>query len=131
LADGTTIVANVADENAPAWKEPTWTRYNNKHRPRAGVPWNQIIKETTNNPAKYHPDITDDKHKKLELDCVAKGQLIDESGSVRSYYMDVGYLIGASDGMETTIVYAEHGRSGDLHGRPITKEQLAKAGVKI
>ena len=48
-----------------------------------------------------------------------------------SYYYDVGQIIGASSGKETQFVLIKWGTGGDVHGCPITKEELkTKYGVK-
>lgn len=115
----------------PNWNPPKWTPYNYKHRPRARLAWKKIVARTLHSEAKYIPGMTDNDHEALEMKCVHEGHLGGDNGSIRWFYLDTGQLIGASEGKETTIVYAEWNRLGDLHGSPITKEELKKLGVQI
>jgi hypothetical protein len=117
--------------NVLPWASPIWNRYRGKHRAKQSASWNQIVKTTNNGPAKYRQDFTDSDHEELELRCIRTGTLIEEVGSVRSYYLDVGRIIGASNGLETSIVYAEHNRTGDVHGSPISPQELQRMGVTI
>ena len=75
--------------------------------------------------------MTDPSQRELELGCIDDKNFIEEQGSVRSYYKDVGEIIGASEGKETRFVYVEHLRYGDVHGCPITEDELRKLGVKL
>ena len=61
------------------------------------------------------------------MDCVRNGTLIGDDGGIRSYYKDMQIKVGACDGVEVTIVYAEWVRSsGSVHGYPISEKKLAK-----
>jgi hypothetical protein len=73
--------------------------------------------------------MTDDVQRALEIACVERENFIYEDRSVRCYYMDVGRIIGASDGAETQFVYVEYCKDGAVHGRPMTKDQLRELGV--
>lgn len=55
--------------------------------------------------------------------------MIAQSGAVRSFYLQLNETVGASEGVETNIVYAEYHRMGDVHGSPITRQELQRLGV--
>jgi hypothetical protein len=40
-------------------------------------------------------------------------------------------VIGASDGALTRFVYVEHRREGDVHGYPVTEDELRRMGVRL
>lgn len=66
----------------------------------------------------------------LELRCVAEGiGILSKNRSIRLFFLDVGYVVGASEGRETTIVYTEHLRLGNVHGSPITIQELRRLKV--
>jgi hypothetical protein len=114
------------------WPEPTWNRYNGKHRCKADAQWQRIVANTRNGRAMYIPLMTDARQKQLELGCIGSGVLVNDDGAVRAYYQDVGQIIGASYGEETTLVWSEWGKSGrTVHGRPISKQELKRHGVQI
>jgi hypothetical protein len=47
------------------------------------------------------------------------------------YFMDAGRIIGASEGREVQYIYVEYLTSGEVHGRPVTIEQLRKKGAVL
>ena len=55
--------------------------------------------------------------------------LIRETGSKRTFWRDLGVVIGASDGEETTFVFVEWTASGTVHGRPISAAELRRKGA--
>lgn len=63
--------------------------------------------------------------------CIQEENLFAEDGSVHSYCMDTGGMVGASEGKETRFIYVEHLRWGDVHGRPIAEDELTRRGVKL
>jgi hypothetical protein len=115
------------------WAEPRWITYNYKHRVTQAAPWKKVVPQTAQrgNPAKYCLDITDADQEEIELRCLREGTLIAEEGSLRMYYMNAGRIIGASAGGETEFVYVEYNRLGDVHGRPITRQDLQRLGVQL
>jgi hypothetical protein len=46
------------------------------------------------------------------------------------YWKQMDHIVGASNGRETSYIYVEYGSMGNVHGRPITKEELRKKGAK-
>jgi len=64
----------------------------------------------------------------LVMRCVREGTLLKEVGRKKRYYfMDLGRVIGASNGKETTLICVERLKSGGwTHGRPITEEELRR-----
>jgi len=118
-------------EAAQNWAHPQWNWYNGRHRANNSVPWRKIVNGTKNGVSKYYQGMTDAEQQALELRCVAQGNLIEEKGSVRSYYIDAGEIIGASEGEQTKFVYVEHHRLGTVHGSPITKHELERLGIVL
>ena len=43
--------------------------------------------------------------------------------------METGYIIGASSGKETSYLYVEHLACGQVHGRPVTVDDLRRKGL--
>jgi hypothetical protein len=103
-----------------------------KHLPpynRAGE-WKNVVKETgTNKPltAKYVPTLSLDEIKAIEMNCVeregATEIVASRIGHRSVYWQDIGVVIGASKGEQTSFVRVEV-TSGCVHGRPITKAEL-------
>jgi hypothetical protein len=118
-------------EAAQEWAPPPWIVYNRKHRAKQGIRWSQVRERTRHDAAKYLQDFTDESQRELELSCVELGVRIEECGSVRSYYLQVNRIIGASEGEETNFVYAERLKCGDVHGCPITRRELQRLGVEL
>ena len=75
--------------------------------------------------------MTDAQQEALEMRCVRHGRLIGVEGSVKMFFMDAKILVGASEGFETQYVYAEHNWLGDVHGRPISEQELRRLGVRL
>lgn len=49
----------------------------------------------------------------------------------RMYFMDMGYIIGASSGFETSYLYVEYLSCGSVHGRPVTVDNLRMKGANV
>jgi len=47
---------------------------------------------------------------------------------VRMFAQKMGRVIGASDGIETDMIYVEWSAKGDVHGRPILDRGLRMKG---
>lgn len=64
--------------------------------------------------------------------CIREGTMYKQTDDTkRCYYLNVGQIIGASKGRETSYVYAEFLRTGQVHGRPITDAELRQKGVRL
>jgi hypothetical protein len=64
----------------------------------------------------------------IELACLDEGIELPPAnrGRTRRFCQDLGFVVGASKGEETTWVYVEWAIAGDVHGRPITLEELRR-----
>ncbi len=111
--------------------QPQWKPYV-KHM-ALKVPWKKAI-DATRRPgsARYHPSVN---QKELEMRCLAEGR-VDEAAlltqGIREYWMDCEQVIGASLGKETTFVFVQWQVCGDVnevHGRPITLQELRNRGM--
>jgi len=118
--------------DARSWAPPRWVPYD-KHRPPQGIEWAKLVKQTgtLGGAALYHPSITLDEQRLLESAGAMPRHLFLEHRHKRMYFMDVGRIIGASSGNETTCLYAEVLSSGELHDRPITIDDLRRKGAEI
>ena len=77
--------------------------------------------------AQFDPNLTDVQLASMHLECVAKngsGKLIKERCHKRTFYVEMGAVIGASSGEKTKILFVEYVNSGKVHGRPITQKEL-------
>ncbi len=62
----------------------------------------------------------------IELSCLEQGTELPQQGDVRRFCRRFPFVVGASNGEETDYVYVEWGSGGDVHGRPITRDELVK-----
>ncbi len=81
--------------------------------------------------AYYHPSFSAKEQEREEWGCIRPEHFIRTRAAVRMYYRDLGRVIGASDGQETTFIYVEYGQAGPVHGRPITKQELREKGANL
>lgn len=118
------------EETERVWAPPRWVFYN-KHRPPPGLAWNTLVHETgkPKGEAFYHARISVERQQKLEMDCIANGRLFSTIRHKRMYFIKMDDIIGASSGLETSYLYAEHLACGQVHGRPITADALRKKGA--
>jgi len=109
-------------------KSATWSPHGYKHNCKVTIRWALIVKHTKGRPAKYLPEIN---NQVLESEALKRGTLIYEerdNGTVlfqaRFYLCDK--IIGASNGIETDIVWVEWNSSagGIYHGYPISEQEL-------
>lgn len=115
------------------WPEPIWVDLK-KHIPPPRIEWPDLVQSTghQNSPALYHPSFRSPEQRcNLEMQCVRKGSLVKEDEHMRQYYLNVGETIGASKGQETSYVYAEFLKTGQVHGRPITEGELQRKGAQL
>jgi len=117
---------------ADDWAEPRWIEYR-KHLPPnpERKKWAQVVKETAQpgHTSYYHPDMLG-QIDRLELACQTDGLLLAERGPVRYYWCQFDGVIGASRGVETAFLLVEHHITGDLHGHPVTWDELKKKGAR-
>jgi RHS repeat-associated protein len=112
--------------NTLLWVDPlglvNWANHGNKHvaTPSKKVPWSHIVKSTQNGPAKYLPGTNIEA---LERMVHAEGQAVTNGKPWK--VMDMGKVIGASEGRETSFVRVEES-AGTIHGHPISKEEFKK-----
>lgn len=66
--------------------------------------------------------------RRIEFLCVTIGNRIAQKGG--AFWIKLNRVIGANDGEETNLVYAELSTDGGFHGRPITPSQLNRMGVR-
>ena len=124
----------------PTWLPPSWDNHGDKHRPPPGIVWRKLVKETTGSPGYYLPTVTVQQQREWELRCIertpdgmryAHGNLITETNSKRTFWMDAGEVVGASAGVETRYIFVEWAVSGAVHGRPISPQELRRKGVDV
>jgi hypothetical protein len=111
------------------WQEPTWLSYR-KHRPPPGLSWAEIVWATKEGPAFYHPNVVG-RIEELEMLCVRTGEELGGHAFVRDFWLRFDFVVGASKGEETHYFLAEWASSGDVHGRPISAEELRRKGARV
>ena len=114
------------------WAEPRWVRYK-KHLPPQGIAWKELVAETgeSGGEAYYRHRMSEGEHRRIETECITPERLFRETGHKRMYYMDMEKLVGASAGQETNFLYVEYLSSGEVHGRPITVDELRRKGANL
>ena len=119
---------------AAIWLPALWDIHDRKHRPPPGVDWRKLIRESgePDGVSIYHPAVTVGMQEGMELRWVSGGgQFLRESAGKRTFWMDLGMMIGAADGEETTFIFVEWAMSGTVHGRPMSLEGLRKKGAGL
>jgi len=77
----------------------------------------------------YHQDIRD-QIEAHEMACFNAQRLVSEDYPTRYYWCKFGRVIGASEGQQTPFILVEHDAStGDVHGHPVTRQELHDKGV--
>jgi hypothetical protein len=121
--------------------EPQWID-RKKHKPPPRVAWAKLVVDTagSDTPAFYCFDVDIET---LEMDCVRKGitqgrEIVKPENErhpyIREFWMHCGRIIGASNGKETEYMFAQWeacGSINEVHGRPITIEELRQRGVRV
>mgnify|MGYP001558570749 CR=1 FL=1 len=130
------------------WPNPLW-RFYKRHRPPPREQWSKLVKDTSQSEAMayYCPGFDIET---WEMECV-NGALLKAKGNgvvnecheivrdnphehVREFWMNCKQLVGASKGEETEYLFAQWevcGGTNEVHGRPMTKEQLKQRGVRL
>ena len=93
--------------------------------------WDRLVRETRQrgHPSYYHPSLVG-RIEEIEMRCLREGRLFSEVYPTRYYWMEFGFVVGASRGEETRFLLVEHdASSGDVHGHPVTRDELARKGA--
>src|SRR5438552_18127875 len=96
------------------WQAPKWDRLSNRKHRKANVRnWERSL--TTgmtgdgDETSQFDPTITDAELSQIQLECVInKGTLVRDSCHKRTYFQDVGKIIGASAGVQTSLIFVEY-----------------------
>lgn len=97
-----------------------WTNHGYKHYPPKNVDWKDVVKSTTNGPAKYTPGMNVEA---LERKVWAEG--VEVTNGKNWKIMELDNVVGASGGKETKYIRVEES-GGTIHGHPITEEEFRK-----
>jgi len=77
----------------------------------------------------YHPDVVAEIES-LEMRCRHEGrELPYNGGPTRYYWLKFDRVIGASKGEETHYLLIGHALSGQVHGHPVTWQELKDKGA--
>jgi hypothetical protein len=115
---------------AKAWNPQTaaWSPHGYKHNSKLSTPWSKTRAWTKrpNGDAKYKPEIN---NKLLETRAIERGSFIYEEPGFRAYYYLCRDTIGASDGVDTDLIYVEWRccQPSTYHGYPISEKELIDA----
>jgi len=109
---------NVDKTCAP--EDVVWTSHGGKHVVPRNVPWNKIVENTKNGPAKYKPGTNIEA---LERKIWSKGTPVTNGNSWK--VMEFSDEIGASGGKSSNWVRVEES-AGTIHGHPITQDEFCK-----
>lgn len=125
------------------WNPPRWANYP-KHHPIGGnTTWEEVVSRTNSGRRKISRYLsgmrreeieslemsvgqvfTEDNERRENIDAQLDVHFICTQGVVRFYYRVVDRVIGASLGEETSIIKIHWHQNGDVHGYPITEEEL-------
>ncbi len=116
------------------WAPPKW-RFYRKHIPPGTrtKSWVQLVRETAEPGHKgyYHPDLREEIEA-YEMACFQAQQLVSQTYPTRYYWAKFDRVVGASRGEETAYLLVEHDAStGDVHGHPVTWDELIGKGVSL
>jgi hypothetical protein len=123
-----------------SFRQPWWASdYTKHHPPRPSESWDDVVRETGRHEgiARYHPDLSLVEIERMEIDTVTEamglGHEIESKRkhNKRVYWRRMDRIIGASNGQETQYLYVEYGITGNVHGRPMTVEQLKSKGARV
>ena len=130
------------------WSIRRWTPRRKHQAPGQNVAWSQVVLETgiRHGVARYLRGVN---VQELEMSCIDYALLTpeerrrfpsaDQRGmceelpavrTKRSFFCQMNFLVGASSGEETSFVYVEWHQAGDIHGRPITFDELIVKGLQ-
>ena len=78
-------------------------------------------------PSQFDPSLDDAELEKLQIACVTKeGTLIHDRCHKRTYFQNIGKVIGACAGEKTSLIFVEYVNCGLVHGWPISEKELKK-----
>lgn len=121
------------------WKPPRWVFYK-KHCPARIKDENAArIRSSRSGEGKATYLIPREQIEILELravgpspDGVGPNEILPRKTlHTRHFWLDAGHVIGASDGELTSFIYVIYGSSGEVHGYPITAQELKRKGVEL
>lgn len=114
------------DESARYWQ------YRKKHLPLPNHEWQKVVEWTRNDAARYKLGLPMEIEQ-IEMECVRTGNEMrrDRRVTVKRYWKEFDFVVGASEGMETKYVYAEWHSTNAVHGRPITLDELHRKGAGL
>jgi hypothetical protein len=115
------------------WAEPRWESYP-KHLPppASRKEWAQVVRDTARKGHKgyYHQNLIAEIED-LEMRCRREGQQLPYArGPTRYYWLKLDRVVGASKGEETHYLLVEHAISGEVHGHPMTWQELKEKGAE-
>ena len=130
------------------WSAPFWDElYSRKHRKpskRSRQMWDRSILAASTQgegeDAVYDPNLTARDIEQIEMDCVrnalsalgrAPGELRLDICHVRRFYVRLGNIIGASEGIKTDYILVQYENNGSVHGRPVTAAYLRSRGAPL
>lgn len=119
------------------WAEPYWDSVMyQKHMAMSKRDWERSIARTSTvepgSASQYDPNITSHELEGIEMSILQPGNLIRQSGHVRTYWRNMGRTIGASCGELTDYIFVRWHCMGSVHGYPITRGELInKKGVSF
>lgn len=116
----------------PVWPGPSSYDPRRKHDPPSQKDWDQSIVVASSGRkrgvAKFRPGLPISLGEICEH-CIANGTFLpDNREHVAAFGIRMDVEVGASNGERTQYVYAEWGRDGSAHARPITQAELENKG---
>jgi len=119
------------------WRDPVWDKISNrKHRRASRQQWQRSITVAwTGQPdeaSQFDPNLTDAEIETMQIESVNSdpeyvvGTPIRSECHKRTFFRDMQRIIGASAGEKTQFIYVEYVNSGQVHGWPITEDQLKR-----
>ena len=127
------------------WRPPRWVKYS-KHLPAKITSWSQVVASTAGTYARSqygpHPTINERVIEGLEMLAVAepqggtalpegveRGELPAPQSNLRTYWIRLPFIVGASEGQETRYAFVMRSPNGEVHGYPMRRERLMERGM--
>jgi len=91
------------------------------------------------NDSVYNPNLTRNDIEAIEMECVRRAIAVPAAHNelqltichVRRFYVKLGNLIGASEGIKTDYILVQYENDGSVHGWPVTEKYLKLQGVVL
>lgn len=121
------------------WSVRRWATRAKHSPPGPTANWTEVVARTGRRHgfARYAPATS---IQQLEFGCIdhaldpddhpRQGAELPARGHVRRFYREMNFIVGASNGEETYFV-VEWTAAGDVHGRPITRDELLEKGAQL